>query len=319
LIGESAAIRGLRDWIRQVGPTTAPILIEGEPGSGRRLVARLLHHQGGAAATPLLEVDALACSSEQLEAVLFPEGDGGTGRMGAVGLAPNGTLVVNEIGACPLNVQAGILRLIQQRPDEGSPESIATAPLRLIATTSRALDRLVARQQFLPELYFRLSVLPVRIPPLRERREEVPALATHFAVEAARQFSRATPVISESCAEALKRHDWPGNVQELRAVIEGAVCRCRGTSISAEHLSPRLRAPEASAVPEMPCSFDGAGQYLTLAELEKRHILATLDHFQGSRTLTASSLDISIRTLRNKLVQYRTNGEKSPCAVANAA
>lgn len=319
LIGESTAIRGLRDWIRQVGPTTAPILIEGEPGSGRRLLAHLLHHQGAAAGSPLIEVDALVCPPEQLEAAFLPEGDNAMCRIGVVPLAPNGTLVVNEVGSCSLNVQAGILRLLQQRPDDESIETTATAPLRLIATTSRPLDRLVARQQFLPELYFRLSILPVRVAPLRERREEIAALASHFAIEAARHLGRATPVISETCVETLRRHDWPGNVRELRTVIEGAVCRCRGTSISPEHLSPRLRAPEASAVPQMPYSFDEAGQYLTLAEVEKRHILATLDHFQDSRSMTAASLDISIRTLRNKLVEYRANAEKTAPAAANAA
>lgn len=319
MIGENPATRGLRDWIRQIGPTTAPVLIEGEPGSGRRLAAKLLHRYGYAAGPSLVEADAVECAPERLEAMLASYADWELGRSAATHLAPNGTLVISEIGACTLGAQAVILRLLQAQASEENADADAAVPLRLIATTSRPLERLVAQHQFLPELCFRLGILVSRVAPLRERRDEIPALAVHFAEEVARQLGRTPPGFSENCLEALERHDWPGNVRELKAVVQGAVYRCRGTSVSAEHLSPRLRAAEITPLPAMPSSYDEAGQYLTLAEVEKRHILATLDHFQGSRNSTAASLDISIRTLRNKLTEYSGGGAKPTNLMGTAA
>jgi transcriptional regulator with GAF, ATPase, and Fis domain len=233
-------------------------------------------------------------------------------RKGRFELAHHGTIFLDEIGELPMQTQAKLLRILQEREFErvGGTRTIKVN-VRVIATTNRQLELSVERKEFRQDLFFRLNVVPIHVPPLREHREDVAFLANHFMQRFARKHGVRVKGLSDDCLRALDRHDWPGNVRELQNVIERAVILCDDSAmLEPEHCYLLTPASPAQATEPTPATADTAtlatpdAHAVTLHELEKRHIFTTLERCHNNRTQAAKALDISVRTLRNKLHEY---------------
>jgi DNA-binding NtrC family response regulator len=324
LLGKSAVMEDLRQLIRKVARTQATVLISGESGTGKELVARALYRQSPRANAPFIKLNCAAIPENLIESEFFGHEKGAfTGAMakreGRFELAHNGTILLDEISEISPQIQAKLLRVLQERELErvGGNRTIKV-DVRVIATTNRHLEESVERKEFRQDLFFRLNVVPIPVPPLRERREDVPFLAQGFLQRFARKHGVRVQGISDDCLAALKTHYWPGNVRELQNVIERAVILCEDTGLlEAEHLgfSPKpVQAAVSAAVTAASVPTIIAGQsallpaagndLVSLAELEKHHIFAALEKTGQNRTHAARLLGISIRTLRNKLNEY---------------
>lgn len=329
LLGRSPAMDHLRALIRKVARTQATVLVQGESGTGKELVSRAIHMASQRANAPFIKVNCAAIPENLIESEFFGHEKGAfTGalnkREGRFELAHGGTILLDEISEISPQVQAKLLRVLQERELErvGGNRTIQV-DVRVIATTNRNLEESVARKEFRQDLFFRLNVVPMAVPPLRDRREDVPYLAEQFLQRFARKHGSNVAGLSSACHAALLAHDWPGNVRELQNVIERAVILCPdGEELRPEHLglispsgSPAAQNPAApaasfqvhvpSAAPApIPAAAPDNGEPPTLAEVEKRHILRVLESCGGNRTHAARKLEISIRTLRNKLNEY---------------
>ena len=321
LLGTSAAMENVRQLIRKVARTHATVLIHGESGTGKELVARALDLESPRASAPFIRVNCAAVPENLIESEFFGHEKGSfTGalnkREGRFELAHGGTILLDEISEISPNVQAKLLRVLQERELErvGGNRTIKV-DVRVIATTNRNLEVSVEKKEFRQDLYFRLNVVPIHVPPLRERMEDVPFLSEEFM----RRFSRkhGVPIkgLSDEAVRALQGHSWPGNVRELQNVIERAVILCGENGIlEPEHLGLTGAPLPVSAKPatmEQPSAPIAIGSLPPLAEMEKRHILAALDQCKGNRTHAAKLLDVSIRTLRNKLHEYNGTSPKA--------
>jgi transcriptional regulator with GAF, ATPase, and Fis domain len=294
------------------------VLIAGESGTGKELVARALYRQSPRHNEPFIKVNCAAIPENLIESEFFGHEKGSfTGalnkREGRFELAHNGTILLDEVSEISPQVQAKLLRVLQERELErvGGNRTIKV-DVRVLATTNRRLEESVERKEFRQDLYFRLNVVPIHVPPLREHKEDVPFLARQFMPRFARKHGVRVRGFSDSCMAALQAHRWPGNVRELQNVIERAVILCGDAGqLEPEHLgfSPRSAAsPPLAVVADNPAPAAGAppsapAADYSLAELEKRHILAVMEK-NPSRTQAARVLDISIRTLRNRLKEY---------------
>jgi DNA-binding NtrC family response regulator len=341
LLGQSPAIQEVQRLIRQVGRTQATVLIQGESGTGKELVARALHQQSPRASAPLIKVNCAAIPENLIESEFFGHEKGAftgalTKREGRFELAHGGTILLDEISEISPSVQAKLLRVLQERELErvGGNRTIKV-DVRVIATTNRNLEHCVERKEFREDLYFRLNVIPIHVPPLRERREDVLFLAEHFLRWAARKHGCASIRFSDLSKSILGGHRWPGNVRELQNVVERAVILAGDSqSVEPAHLALTVLAPSASpaAAPQglapepsptsAPTAISGAaavaatGELPPLAELERRHIFEALKHCRDNRTQAAKVLGISVRTLRNKLNEYRGRASAQPGAEA---
>jgi DNA-binding NtrC family response regulator len=319
LLGRSPAMERMRKLIRQVARTQATVLIQGESGTGKELVARALHKESPRASAPLIKVNCAAIPENLIESEFFGHEKGAfTGalnkREGRFELAHGGTILLDEISEISPAIQAKLLRVLQERELErvGGSRTIKV-DVRVIATTNRRLDQSVARKEFREDLFFRLNVVPILVPPLRDRREDVLFLAERFLVSSARKHGCAAQRLSDECRRILSAHNWPGNVRELQNVIERAVI-LGGDSplVGTAHLCltgvpgslPSVPEPALVAAPNAPGPAI-AEDFPTLARLEQHHILAALDRCRNNRTQAAKILDISVRTLRNKLHEYQ--------------
>ncbi len=330
LLGSSPAIEQLRLSIRQVARTQATVLIQGESGTGKELVARALHKESPRASAPLIKVNCPAIPDNLIESEFFGHEKGAfTGainkREGRFELAHGGTILLDEISEIAPSIQAKLLRVLQEREFErvGGARTIKV-DVRVIATTNRHLEHAVQRKEFREDLFFRINVVPIHVPPLRDRREDILSLAEHFLHWFARKHGCAAQRLSDPCLGILSAHPWPGNVRELQNVIERAVILagdspvvetahlCLGTS-SGPHAPAPLPAPapESPAPASVgPCPLAQAppaqnpDHFPPLHELEKRHIYAALERCNNNRTQAARVLGISVRTLRNKLNEY---------------
>lgn len=326
LLGNSPAMENLRLLIRKVARTQATVLIQGESGTGKELVARAIFRESPRANAPFIKVNCAAIPENLIESEFFGHEKGSfTGalakREGRFELAHGGTILLDEISEITPAVQAKLLRVLQERELErvGGNRTIKV-DVRVLATTNRHLELSVEKKEFRQDLYFRLNVVPIPVPPLRESVEDVPFLAAEFLRRYTRKHGAHVNGFSDAAKAVLKRHQWPGNVRELQNVVERAVI-LGGESglLEPEHLgltaattisTPKPATPEA--VPESatepapaPATTPSAGDtFHSLAELEKHHILAALEKCNGNRTHAARILDISIRTLRNKLHEY---------------
>ncbi len=326
LFGASAVMDKLRITIRKIARTDATVLVQGECGTGKDVVIRALHRQSNRAHAPLIKVNCAALSELPLEIELFGQGSGpGTParRRGRVELAQGGTLWLDEVGVLSPAVQMRLLRLLQDRVTVRVGEQQARpVDVRLLATTNRRLEEKVRRGEFREDLFHHLSIVPITVPSLRTHPEDIAMLAEYFRQRFARKHGLPALALSPRCLAALQKHDWPGNVRELQNVIERAVILCgEGGVIEPSHLSIDLGAPAAPATPA-PGVFTlagraDAGAVDTVSEVEKKHILAVLELCHGNRTRAAEKLSISIRTLRNKLHEYR--GEAAAEAARNGA
>jgi DNA-binding NtrC family response regulator len=317
LQGASPAMENLRQLIRKVARTQATVLIAGESGTGKELVARALYRQSPRHNAPFIKVNCAAIPENLIESEFFGHEKGAfTGalnkREGRFELAHNGTILLDEISEISPQVQAKLLRVLQERELErvGGNRTIKV-DVRVIATTNRRLEESVERKEFRQDLYFRLNVVPIHVPPLREHREDIADLARQFVPRFARKHGVRVRGISQESIAVLESHRWPGNVRELQNVIERAVILGGdGGTLEPDHFgfSPHVISPisitasPAASAPAAPAP-DADGSPLSLGELEKRHILAVMAK-SPSRTQAAKILDISIRTLRNKLHEY---------------
>jgi DNA-binding NtrC family response regulator len=333
LLGKSQAMEQLRQLIRKVARTQATVLIAGESGTGKELVARALYRQSPRAAAPFIRVNCAAVPENLIESEFFGHEKGAfTGavskREGRFELAHNGTLLLDEVSEIPPQLQAKLLRVLQERELErvGGNRTIKV-DVRVIATTNRRLEESVERKEFRQDLFFRLNVVPIHVAPLREHKEDVAFLAHEFMPRFARKHGARVHGIADAALAALEAHHWPGNVRELQNVIERAVILCGDTGLlEPEHLgftgSGVAAQPVAAAspVPSAPASPpEPGGGMISLAEVEKRHILAALEKTRQNRTHAAKILGISIRTLRNKLNEYGVKGKDSEAGADLAA
>jgi DNA-binding NtrC family response regulator len=322
LLGRSAPMDGLRALIRKVARTQATVLIQGESGTGKELVARAIFRESPRANAPFIKVNCAAIPENLIESEFFGHEKGAfTGAMnkreGRFELAHGGTILLDEVSEVSPQVQAKLLRVLQERELErvGGNRTIKV-DVRVIATTNRNLEQSVEKKEFRQDLFFRLNVVPILVPPLRERREDILFLAEQFMTRMARKHGVRVTGISSACQEVLMAHSWPGNVRELQNVIERAVILCMdGQDLQPEHLGfvplgTPVKGEHGTAIPPPNITPFRVQEVLTpdklvtLHDLEKQHILRVLEACDGNRTQAAKHLDISIRTLRNKLHEY---------------
>jgi DNA-binding NtrC family response regulator len=309
LIGSSAAMDEIRAKIEQVAARDATILIHGESGTGKEIVARAIHAASNRRERPMLAVNCAALSENLLESELFGHEKGAfTGadrlRRGRFELADGGTLLLDEISEIAPALQAKLLRVLQENQFERVGSSLTQqVDVRVVATTNRDLDQEVAEGRFRQDLFYRLNVVPVHLPPLRSRSDDIPELCRHFLHTTARRENRAFQHIEPEAVRLLQKYHWPGNIRELQNIIERAsVLESDPGVIRAATIEPWLRVAPGGAVVVQGL----AGK--PLADIEKQVILSTLEQFKGHRIKTATALGIGVRTLGMKLKRWREEG-----------
>jgi DNA-binding NtrC family response regulator len=295
------------DMVRQVAPARTTVLLLGESGTGKELVAKAIHQLSPRAQGPMITVHCAALSPTLLESELFGHEKGAfTGaherRIGRFEQAQGGTLFLDEIGEIDATVQVKLLRFLGERTFErvGSNKTL-TADVRLITATNKNLDEQVKEGKFRDDLFFRLAVLPIVLPPLRQRSGDIPLLARTFLKEFAGENDKNVNDFTPEALEALMNYAWPGNVRELRTAIEHAVVLTRGEKIGVRDLPATLRFTSTGGSPARLL----AQPDLTVAEAEKQLILRALKECAGNRTEAAKKLGMSRRTLHRKLHLYR--------------
>jgi len=311
LVGESPAMREVFDVVRQVAASRATVLLQGESGTGKELIAKAIHQLSPRAKLPMVTVHCAALPATLLESELFGHEKGAfTGaherRVGRFEQAQGGTLFLDEIGEIDPTVQVKLLRFLGERTFErvGSNKTL-TADVRLITATNKNLEEQVKAGKFREDLYFRLRVVEIKLPPLRERKEDLPLLARAFLTEFARENNKTVNDFTPDAFEALMNYAWPGNVRELRTAVESAVVLSRGERVSLRDLPMTVRTSGG----EGGLSTKAApGSDLTVAEAEKRLIIRALKECDGNRTEAAEKLGMSRRTLHRKLHLYHLEG-----------
>jgi len=324
IVGESLGMKRVKDLIEQAGPSEATVLITGESGTGKELVAAALHAVSQRSKGPLIKVNCAALPADLLESELFGYVKGAfTGAVkdkpGRFQLASGGTLFLDEMGELPMNLQAKLLRALQERTVEPLG-GVGPVPVdvRILAATNRDLQAEVAAGRFREDLYFRLNVLEISIPPLRERMDDLPLLTTRLLKRLGEKNNKSIRELSPAFIEALSRYDWPGNVRELENALERALVLSRTDSLAPQDLPPQVLAPRPApgaalfhgAVPGQGFAAAGPGGFdipkapPSLDEAEKQAIMETLAMHGGHRQKTADALNISRRTLQYKLKKY---------------
>jgi len=307
LVGSSPAMRQVREQIAKVAKSDSTVLIQGESGTGKELVARAIHAASPRAGRPMLCVNCAALSSTLLESELFGHEKGAfTGadrtRKGRFELADGSTLLLDEISEIPVNLQGKLLRVLQEREFERVGSSVTRkVNVRVIATTNRDLERWVEEGKFRQDLYFRLSVLPIYLPPLRQRVEDIPELVSYFLERLARKTGRKPLRVSSEAMDLLMAYSWPGNVRELENLIERAHVLCDDEEITAAMIEPWLNGRGAQAFEPL---FNLRPGHI-LEDAERLLIERTLRQFGGHREKTARALGIGVRTLSLKLKKWQ--------------
>jgi DNA-binding NtrC family response regulator len=305
LIGESDSTRRLREIIGQLAKSEAhTILVHGESGTGKELVAKGLHYESSRRNFPFMEVNCAAITETLFESELFGHEKGAftdarATKKGLMEMADRGTLFLDEVGEIALASQAKLLRCLQERSFKrvGGTRDIKV-DVRVIAATNRSLDAMVKEGSFREDLFYRLNVIPIAIPPLRERKEDILPLARHFLAEANRTFHKSVKRFAPETEVLLLGHAWPGNVRELKNLVERLVILSGGESIDAPHLPPQFsRLSEGRAPEETPT------EARTLAAIERAYILKVMQQSNGNKSEAAKILGITRQTLRKKLTE----------------
>jgi DNA-binding NtrC family response regulator len=311
LLGSSAAIQAVLQQIEQAAASTAPVLILGESGTGKELVARTLHALSPRARASFVGVNCAAIAESLLESEIFGHEKGAfTGaverRIGCFEMADGGTLLLDEVAEMHPAVQAKFLRVLEEgmfRRVGGKAE--IQVDVRVIAATNQDPDTAVREGKLRADLFYRLNVFPIKLPPLRDRPEDIPVLAEAFLHDAASRNGRAVTAIAPGALERLQGYAWPGNVRELRNVIERAVLLAEGETIEPPHLPEGLSASETTsgAAPTLTLPLG-----ITIDEAEKALILQSLKLTGNNKTRAAAILGINVKTLHNKLARYQDSG-----------
>jgi DNA-binding NtrC family response regulator len=308
IVGESPAMAEIFDLVRQVAPTRATVLVLGESGTGKELIAKALHQLSPRAQQPFVTVHCAALAPTLLESELFGHEKGAfTGaherRIGRFEQAQGGTLFLDEIGEIDATLQVKLLRFLGERTFErvGSNQTLS-ADVRLVAATNRHLEELVKGGKFREDLYFRLRVVEIELPPLRERTGDVPLLAQGFLREFAKENGKAVNDFTADAMAALLNYAWPGNVRELRTAIEHAVVLSRGERISLRDLPAAARGGAGADTRLLP------GKALTVKDAERELIVRALKETEGNRAHAAQKIGMSRRTFYRKLHEYHLEG-----------
>jgi DNA-binding NtrC family response regulator len=302
-VAQSPAMRQLVDLARRVAKVDSTVLISGESGTGKERIARLVHEESTRATGPFIAVNCGAITETLLESELFGHARGAfTGatsdRPGLFEAANNGTLLLDEVGEVSTGMQVKLLRVLQEREIRRVGENKSRkVDVRLVAATNRDLAHGVAGGSFRQDLYYRLKVVELRVPPLRERRDDILPLARVLLAEAAQRMKRKISSLAPAAADQLLRHEWPGNVRELENAMERAVALARGSRVELEDLPEEIRQAFAKPVATK-------GSVRPLDEVEKEYILAALELNEGNQTHTAEQLRIGSATLYRKLKRY---------------
>jgi formate hydrogenlyase transcriptional activator len=306
IVGEAPALRRVREQIAQVAPTDSTVLIQGETGTGKELVARAIHERSRRSDRPLVKINCAALPRELVESELFGHEKGAfTGavqqRRGRFELADGGSLFLDEVGELPLEAQAKLLRVLQEHEFErvGGSRSLRT-DVRVIAATNRDLQAQVDVAGFRADLYYRLNVFPIVVPPLRARRDDIPRLLEHFAAKTARKLGRTVDQIVPTFVERAAAYDWPGNVRELENIVERALIMMPGTTLDGSGLfssAPEVAPPAATPAQGQPVDH-------TLEEVERAHLQRVLERTEWvieGEAGAARILGLNPSTLRGRL------------------
>ena len=312
IVAEDPAMRQVLDLARRVAPSEASVLITGESGVGKEVLARFVHAHSKRKDGPFVSLNCAAIPENLLESELFGHEKGAfTGaaarRIGKFEEAHGGTLLLDEVSEMDPRLQAKLLRALQEREiDRVGGTKPVKVDIRVLATTNRDLERAVREGTFREDLMFRLNVMPLEVPPLRKRPQDIKRLAAHFGAKYAALNGVGGARFSAAAERRLEAHGWPGNVRELENCVHRAVLLSGGGLVDADAVLLPERAPGAAAGDE------GGLVGRTVADVERRLILDTLEHTDGNRTHAAQILGISIRTLRNRLHEYAKDGLDVP-------
>lgn len=316
LIASDHAMLSLMDMARRIAPSEATVLLQGESGTGKEVFARFIHTHSRRCNGPFAAINCAALPETLAESELFGFEKGAfTGAMnrkiGKFEQTHDGTLLLDEISEMPLNLQPKLLRVLQEKTVTriGGHESIGVNA-RIVATTNRDLLDMVKKGQFRQDLYYRLRVIPFTIPPLRQRPSDIPLLIDHFIAKCCDAYQRPRPVFSPDAMQRLGNWPWPGNVRELENTVERAILVCQDDHVGPEHL---LLDDDLS---ETHIADTAKLVGMTVKDLEEKLIVQTLSHVNQNRTEASQMLGISIRTLRNKLREYREKNQEGPPVAA---
>ena len=309
----------LRRQLERVAASQATVLITGESGTGKELAASFVHRASPRAERPMLCLNCAALSANLLESELFGHERGAfTGadrtRRGRFELADGGTLLLDEISELALPLQAKLLRVLQENEFERVGSSVTRrVAVRVIATTNRNLETQIARKRFRADLFYRLNVLPLTVPPLRERVEDLPALVEYFLKQAAVSEGCKLLRVTPEAMRLLAQYEWPGNVRELENLCRRAATLCQADVITAGQIEPWL-SPSSPGVEVLGSLREGR----MLEDMERKLIERTLARFDGHRAKTAKALGMGVRTLGMKLKQWREEAEEQPRVLVGA-
>ena len=311
LVGKSPALKKVLETVGRVARSpSATVLIRGATGTGKELIARQIHAQSSRAQNPFVELNCSAIPENLLESELFGYEAGAftdarRSKKGMFEMAGNGTVFLDEIGEMSHGLQAKLLKVIDEKCFRrlGGLNEVRV-DTRVIAATHRDLALLVQQEKFREDLYHRLNVVPMFLPPLRDRAEDVPLLVRHFAKRFAEELGKPVPELLPEAEERLRAYSWPGNVRELRNVVERVLLLEEDTAIRLEHLPPEILSPGSAGTGTAPDIVLRGDRVLTLSDIERQAILLALERTGGNKTRAASQLGISRQTLRTKLKEY---------------
>jgi len=308
IIGKNAEMQKIFQMVRRVAPSKASVLITGESGVGKELITNAIHNLSQRKDKPFIKVHCAALSESLLESELFGHEKGSfTGatarKRGRFELANGGTIFLDEIGEINQNVQIKILRVLQEHKFErvGGEETIEV-DVRVIAATNKDLEKEIAAGRFREDLYYRLNVVHINVPPLRERKDDIPLMVNSFLAEFAKENGKVIEGIDSRARSALYKYDWPGNIRQLRNCIESAVVMCEGKIVTLDDLPPTISQSSQEDVIQVPVG-------ITMDEAEKIIILQNLAINKGNKTKTADILGIGRKTLHRKLDEWNESGE----------
>ena len=309
IITKNKEMHRLLEQSRDIADSQASIFIQGESGTGKELFARHIHNHSNRRHKPFVAINCSALPETLLESELFGHEKGSftgavTSKKGKFELANHGTMLLDEISEMDIQLQSKLLRVLQEREIDriGGMEPIPV-DVRIIATTNRDIEKQIRDGRFREDLFYRLNVVPFHLPPLRDRRDDIPLLAQHFIEKYNRLDGRNVKGLTEEVVELLMQKPWKGNVRELENVIERALLMCKGDLIQKDDL---LTHDKSDAAEDVKLPFIPT---VSLKEMEKKVIFSALDQTDGNRTRAADILGISVRTLRNKLNEYREKME----------